>query len=134
MTRHDYIQTDELIKSTYLELIKTRKRMPTQEEVAKECNLTRKTVNIHLNRANLIGLRKPYKVFGNNVLLALYSKAIKGDVHAIKLFLSLIFDWNEKQEIKGEIQVKADVKILSAEEVIKKYGEAFNEIEGEENH
>jgi hypothetical protein len=106
MTRHDYIQTDELIKAAYLELIKTRKRMPTQEEVAKECNLARKTVNLHLNRTNLSVLRKPYKVFGNNVLLSLYSKAVKGDVQAIKLFLSLIYDWNEKSEheITGTIE------------------------------
>lgn len=33
-----------------------------------------------------------------------------------------------------ELTLKAEVKILSVEEVIKKYGEAFNEIEGEEDH
>jgi hypothetical protein len=111
MTRRDYLQTDELIKDTYLELIKTRKRMPTQEEVAEKCNLTRKTVNLHLNKTNLTGLRKPYKVFGNNVILALYRKAIKGDVQAIKLFLSLIFDYNEKIEHDVEGTIETIIKV-----------------------
>lgn len=117
MTRFSYHQTDELIKDTYLELIKTRKKMPTQEEVAQKCNLTRKTVNLHLNRANLTALRKPYKVFGNNVLLSLYSKAIKGDVQAIKLFLSLIFDYNEKIEhdVEGEIKTVIEVRYANGE-------------------
>jgi len=131
MTRHDYIQTDELIKETYLELIKTKKRMPTQEEVAKKCNLTRKPVNLHLNRTNLTILRKPYKVFGNNVLLSLYSKAIKGDVQAIKLFLSLIFDWNETKEISGELKLKAEVKVMSMEDTVKKYKKVLDKISEE---
>ena len=66
--------------------------------------------------------------------MGLMKKAAKGDPQAAKLFFALVYDYNEKQEIKGNIQVRAEVKTLSAEEVIKKYGEAFNEIEGEEDH
>ena len=112
MTRFNYIQTDELIKETYLELIKAGKRMPTQEEVAEKCNLARKTVNVHLNRTKLIDLRKSYKALGDKVLLSLYIKAMKGDVQAIKLFLSLIFDYTEKQEVELTGKGGKELKII----------------------
>ena len=108
MARNNYIQTDELIKNTYLEYIKTKKKLPTQEEVAKICNISRKTVNLHLNKVNLATLHAPYKMFGDRVLLSLYIKAMKGDVQAIKLFLSLIYDWNEKTEHKHTGDIKLE--------------------------
>lgn len=134
MRRSDYIQTDELIKDTYLEFIKTKKKIPTQEEVAEKCNITRKTVNLHLKRINLKALYTPYKVFGDKVLLSLYIKAMKGDVPAIKLFLALVFDYNEKHEIEGELKVKAEIKTLNAKEVIDKYGKTFDKLKEEEDH
>lgn len=108
----NYALTDELIKNAYMDIIKNENRMPTQEEVAKKCNITRKTVNEHLNKIELRELVKPFKIFGNHVLIGLRDKAMAGDTQAAKLFFMLIYDWSEKQQVehKGEVKTVIEVR------------------------
>jgi len=110
--RKDYILTDEQIKKAYKDIIKTEKRIPTQQEVADRCKICRDTVIKHLNKINLQDLMQPFKVFGNEVLIGLFKKAAAGDVQAIKLYFMLIYDWSEKQEVehKGEIKTVIEVR------------------------
>ena len=132
--RKDYALLDQKIKNAYVEHIKATKEIPTEAYIAEVCGTSQQTVSKHITNINLSEIIRPFKIFGNEVLMGLMKKAAKGDAQAAKLFFALVYDYNEKQEIKGNIQVRAEVKTLSAEEVIKKYGEAFNEIEGEEDH
>jgi len=108
----DYILMDERIKKAYKDIIKLEKRIPTQQEVAKKCDISAKTVERHLKRVNLRDLVQPFRVFGNEVLIGLFKKAAAGDVQAIKLYFMLIYDWSEKQEMehKGEIKTIIEVR------------------------
>lgn len=132
--RKDFLLLNQRIKEAYRDYIKANKQIPTQMQVAEICGVSQVTVSKHFTKINLNELVQPFKIFGDDILMGLRFKASKGDAQAAKLFFALVYDWNEKQEIKGEINVKATVKTLSVKEVIKKYGETFDEIEGEENH
>jgi len=133
--RKDYALIDEKIKMAYIEYIKTNKgKIPTEAHIAEVCGLTQATVSHHLVKTNLEELARPFKVFGQDVLLGLRNRASKGDAQAAKLFFALVYDWNEKQEIKGELKVKAEVKTLNAKEVIDKYGKTFDQLKEKEDH
>ena len=106
----DYILMDERIKKAYKDIIKAQKRIPTQQEVAKKCDISAKTVERHLKRINLRDLIQPFRVFGNEVLIGLFKKAAEGDVQAIKLYFMLIYDWSEKTEQKIDTELKIIVE------------------------
>lgn len=116
MRPKDYILTDERIKEAYIDYIKTHERMPTQQRVADICNISRKTVNVHLNNIDLHEIIQPFKIFGGNVLMGLRNKASKGDAQAAKLFFMLVYDYSEKQEHK----IDSSVKIVFEDVVRKK--------------
>lgn len=120
MKRRNYAVTDENIRNMYIDIIKADNRMPTQTEVAERCHLARQTVNEHLNNINLTELAQPFKVFGNHVLMGLANKARKGDAQAAKLFFMLVYDWNEKHEIKGEVEHTVKLYSFNANEYPKK--------------
>jgi hypothetical protein len=127
--RKDYALLDQKIKNAYIEEIKKEKgQIPSEAHIAEICGTTQATVSKHLSNTNLDELIRPFKIFGNDVLLGLRNRASKGDAQAAKLFFALVFDWNEKQEIKGELKVKAEVKVMTMEEIIKKYKKAIDEI------
>ena len=109
--QQDYRQIDEAIKKAYTDILKTQKRMPSQNEVAKIIGVTRETVNHHLNTIDLSKLVQPYKLFGNEVLIGLSKKASEGDVQAAKLFFMLIYDWSEKQKIEHEGELKTVIEV-----------------------
>jgi len=104
--RKDYILIDEQIKKAYKDIIKAEKRIPTQQEVADRCKISRDTVIKHFKRINIQDLIQPFKMFGNEVLIGLFKKAAAGDVQAIKLYFMLIYDWSEKQEVEHTGGVK----------------------------
>lgn len=106
--RRDYALTNERIKNAYKDIIKTEKRMPSQQEVADKCGIHRDTVAKHLTKINLNDLVQPYRLFGNEVLTGLMKKASEGDTQAAKLFFMLIYDWSEKQQVEH----KGDLKII----------------------
>ena len=133
--RKDYALIDEKIKNSYIEYIKTNKgKIPTEAHIAEVCGLTQATVSHHLVKTNLEEQAKPFKVFGQDVLLGLRNRAIKGDAQAAKLFFALVFDYNEKHDVEGELKIKAEVKTLNAKEVIDKYGKNFDRLKEEKNH
>ncbi|MCK4527900.1 hypothetical protein KAW18_11060 [candidate division WOR-3 bacterium] len=103
---------DERIKEAYKSIIKAEKRIPTQAEVAKRCDIAERTVIRHLEQINLTELVQPYRVLGNEVLSGLFKEAVGGNVSAMKLYFMLIYDWSEKQEVehKGEIKTVIEVR------------------------
>ena len=108
--QRDYQQTEEMIKKAYMSVIKEKKRMPSQGEVAKIVGVSRVTVNKHLNSIDLSKLVQPYRLFGNEVLTGLMKKASEGDTQAAKLFFMLIYDWSEKTEQKIDTELKITVE------------------------
>ncbi|MBE9594204.1 MAG: hypothetical protein IMF19_12100 [Proteobacteria bacterium] len=123
---------DQKIKNAYIEEIKKAKgQIPSEAYIAEICGTTQATVSKHLMSTNLDELICPFKIFGNDVLLGLRNRASKGDAQAAKLFFALVFDWNEKQEIKGELKLKAEVKVMSMEDTIKKYKKVLDKISEE---
>ena len=108
--RTDYVLMNEQIKKAYKDIIKAEKRIPTQQEVAKKCDISAKTVERHLKKINLRDLIQPFRVFGNEVLIGLFKKAAEGDVQAIKLYFMLIYDWSEKTEQKIDTELKIIVE------------------------
>lgn len=115
MKPRQYIKTDEKIKEAYKEYIGKHSRMPTQQTIADICNISRKTVNVHLNNIDLHEEIQPFKIFTGNVLMGLRNKAAKGDAQAAKLFFMLVHNWREKieHEIEGEIKNVIEVRYVN---------------------
>ena len=107
---------NQQIKDAYVDYIKKYKRIPTQTQVAEICGITQVTVSKHFSKINLNDLVQPFKIYGDDVLMGLRAKAVKGDAQAAKLFFMLVYDWNEKTEHEhsGEVRIR-EVKITEQE-------------------
>lgn len=127
--RKDYALLDQKIKNAYVEHIKATKEIPTEAYIAEVCGTSQQTVSKHITNINLDELVRPFKIFGDDVLMGLRNRASKGDAQAAKLFFALVYDWVEKHEVKGDLKVKAEVKVMSLQDTVKKYEKALNEIE-----
>lgn len=114
--KRDYKATDIAIKNAYKEFIKAHETMPTQQQIADICDINRKTVGIHLNKIDLHEIIQPFKIFGDSVLMGLRNRAAKGDPAAIKLFMMLIYDWNEKVEHKVETRTRHIIEVRYEDE------------------
>ena len=122
-----YYKNETLIKSTYLDILKKEKRLPTQVEVSKITGLSTVTICTHLKAINLDELINPFKLFGDSVLIGLKERAESGDPAAIKLYLMVIYKWAERTEVKADVnvkgKVKADVKISVSPKIAKLIGD-----------
>ena len=114
--RKDFILLNQQIKDAYVDYIKKHKQIPTQTQVAEICGITQVTVSKHFSKINLTDLVQPFKIYGDDVLMGLRAKAVKGDAQAAKLFFMLVYDWNEKTEHEhsGEVRIR-EVKITEKE-------------------
>lgn len=104
--RKDFVILNQRIKEAYIDYIKKHKQIPSQTQVAKICDVTQATISKHFTKIDLSEIVKPFKIFGDDVLMGLRYKASKGDAQAAKLFFMLVYDWNEKteHEVKGSIE------------------------------
>ena len=126
--RRDFLLLNQRIKDAYRDYIKEHKQIPTQTQVAEICDVSQITVSRHFTKIDLSEIVKPFKIFGDDILMGLRVKAMKGDAAAAKLYFMLVYDWSEKQEIKGELKLKAEVKVVSIENTIKKYERVLNKL------
>ena len=104
--RKDFLLLNQKIKDAYIEYIKLHKQIPTQTQVAKRCGVTQVTVSKHFTKIDLNEIVRPFKIFGDDILMGLRYKASKGDAQAAKLFFMLVYDWSEKTEHKVEGGIK----------------------------
>lgn len=106
--RKDYALLDQKIKAAYVTAIKDTKEIPTETYIAKVCGTSQQTVSKHLTNINLDELVRPFKIFGDDVLMGLRNRASKGDAQAAKLFFALVYDWSERteQKITGDIKLE----------------------------
>jgi hypothetical protein len=109
--RKDYALLDQKIKNAYVEHIKATKEIPTEAQIAKICGTTQATVSKHITNINLDELVRPFKIFGNDVLLGLRNRAAKGDAQAAKLFFALVYDYSEKIEHDVEGTIETIIKV-----------------------
>jgi predicted transcriptional regulator len=114
MPKHNklYFKNRENIKKAYIDYLKKYKIMPSQSTVAEITGLTQTTVSMHLKDTNLSEITAQFKILGESVLVGLQRRASEGDAAAAKLFMFLVFDKTERQELKVDVnaKVKADVK------------------------
>ena len=106
--RKDFLLLNQKIKDAYIEYMKAHKRIPSQTQVAKMCNVTQVTVSRHFSKIDLSELVQPFKIFGDDILMGLRFKASKGDAQAAKLFFMLVYDWSEKTDIKLPDTIKLE--------------------------
>jgi predicted transcriptional regulator len=109
--RKDYALLDQKIKAAYVAAIKATKEIPTETYIAEVCGTSQQTVSKHLTNINLDELVRPFKIFGNDVLMGLRNRASKGDAQAAKLFFALVYDWNEKIEHDVEGTIETIIKV-----------------------
>lgn len=108
--RKDFLILNQRIKEAYREYIKEHKQIPSQTQVAKICDVTQATISKHFTKIDLNELVQPFKIFGDDILMGLRQKASKGDAQAAKLFFMLVYDWNEKHEIIGDVKTTLTVR------------------------
>ena len=97
--RTDWETNHAKIRDAMLTLIDRKKgKLPSQEEIATECNLSRATVQRHLKQMDLSTIAKPFRALADTVLLGLANKAVKGDANAAKLYFQLTFGSNRSAE------------------------------------
>lgn len=109
--RRDFLLLNQKIKDAYREYIKANKQIPTQVQVAEICGVTQVTISRHFTKIDLNELIQPFKIFGDDILMGLRGKAMKGDAHAAKLFFALVYDWAEKSEHKVEGTIETIIKV-----------------------
>lgn len=85
------------ITNALINLFEEKKHSPTQAEIAKRCNLSRKCVNEHLRDLKLEDVTPSIKSETLEILSGLSEKAKTGDPSAVKLWMQLVHGWKETQ-------------------------------------
>lgn len=109
--RKDFLILNQQIKVAYREYIEQHKQIPTQTQIAEICGVTQITVSRHFTKIDLSEIVKPFKIFGDDILMGLRAKAMKGDAAAAKLYFMLVYDWNEKTEHKVDGTIETILKV-----------------------
>jgi DNA-binding phage protein len=82
------------ISNSIVKLTQEFNRMPTKDEIAEECGLSRQTIHKHLNEYSEHPLFKEeltqYKFASTALLARVYKMAIQGDIKAAKLYFNII--------------------------------------------
>lgn len=100
--RQDWKRTHASILNAYFRLFAEGKRPPTQEKIAKECDISRETVNRHIRDLKLEDFVPNVKVRTYQVLNGLSKRAEKGYAAEVRLWMQLIYGWNDKLELKED--------------------------------
>ena len=81
---------------------RNRGKIPSQDDIAKECKLSRPTVQRHLKEMELTDIAKPFRALADAVLLGLANKAVRGDTNAAKLYFKLTFGETASDDTKSK--------------------------------
>jgi len=99
--RADWERNHRDILNAYLLLFQEKKGVPTMEEVAERCNLSRNTVWRHSDGLKLEEVAAQFRLRATSVLHGIASGAEKGDASCARLYAQLVFGWKESTEISG---------------------------------
>ena len=109
--RADWERNHQLIQDAYIALFAELKRIPTFEETASRCNLSRQTVWRHSCDLKLEDVTSSVRIRTGRVLHGIAAAAEKGDAACAKLFMQLVHGWREAQVVRHEGSVTYISKI-----------------------
>lgn len=104
----------ELIKETYISLIKKLSKAPTVAMISNECNISETTIKKHISEIEFKPVQSLTRLLTDNVILSIYKTAMSGNVAAQRLFLQLVEGWTEKSEI--DLTFKKSIRDLMEED------------------
>jgi len=114
--RTDWLRNHELVMATYLRLYQSRKKLPTQEQVALACGLSRDTVMKHLRSVKLADVIPAVQSETAAVLRALTKTAKAGKAQEVKLWMQLVHNFEERVKHSGYVG-QVDLKDLTKEQL-----------------
>lgn len=106
----DFQSNHKKIVAKYIELLKLHERAPTLQEVADETGFHINTVWRHVNDMDLSEHVEisGTKALTQDVLLGIAKAAKNGSASNAKLFMQIVHDWSEKQQLEhsGDLDLK----------------------------
>jgi len=115
-TRKDAEFNRQTVRTAFIAALKeTGGRRPTVKELCKASGLSSKTIISHLETIDINGVVDPsFKILSDDVILAVYRSAMKGNPTSAKLWFQLVHGWSEKTETKhsGEIQMNNEPPVI----------------------
>mgnify|MGYP001323089641 CR=1 FL=1 len=107
--RSDWEMNNQKIREAFIVILKRKQgRKPTIEELAKEANLSAIAVRGHLKKLKFESQGSMWKVLTEDVIIAVYKSAMKGNTASQKLWFQLIEGWTEKNEIEHSGHISTD--------------------------
>lgn len=108
--RTDYEANNAIIREAFIAVLKRNKGLrPSIEELAEETGLHASTIKKHLKALDFRDLMQEnacFKLLTDDVILAVYRSAMKGNPSSQKLWFQVVEGWSEKQvtEYSGRIE------------------------------
>jgi len=98
-----YDLNHQIIRDSYVRLIKNLKRKPTIAEVSKDCNLSHNTIDKHIKDLKFDPLKHPLRMLTEDVMLSIANSAKKGSSASQKLWMQICENYSERtiNEIPG---------------------------------
>ena len=114
----------QIIRDSYVKLIKNFKRKPTIKEVSEDSGISTTTIDKHIKELTFEPLKHPLRMLTEDVILSIANSAKKGSSASQKLWMQICEGWSEKtiNEIPGieKIQpLNIIVDSLETSEVLK---------------
>jgi len=97
----------QIIRDSYVKLIKELERKPTYAEVSKDCNLSHVTIEKHIKSLKFNPSKHPLRILTDDVILSIIGSARDGSSASQKLYMQICEGWTEKQimEHEGELNL-----------------------------
>lgn len=119
--RGDYEYNHWRIAEAYKAFVKQYRRTPTARELAEDCELDEKTVRTHLKSLRFVPKEHPARILTNDIINALASKALGGDLAAFDRWMQVMEEYVPKQEIrhadpKGKRLKSVTIRVVAGNE------------------
>lgn len=111
--KSDFAANNAIIRESFIAVLKRNKGLrPSVDELSSETGLSGSTIKKHLKELDFKDLMSEnacFKLLTDDVVLAVYRTAIKGNPSAQKLWFQVVEGWSEKQvtEHSGRIETPA---------------------------
>jgi hypothetical protein len=106
LKRKDWEINNQKIREAFISVLKRKQgKRPTLAELAKESKLSVIAVRGHMHDLKFEAGSNMFRILTDDVILAMYRTAMKGNPAAQKLWMQVIEGWSEKNELKhsGEV-------------------------------
>ena len=118
----------QIIRDSYVKLIKDLGRKPTYAEVSKDCKLSHVTIEKHIKSLKFNPAKHPLRILTEDVMMSIANSAMEGSHGSQKLWMQILEGWSERTvlEHEGKIDVTEirkrliDRLLAKREKVVKK--------------